>query len=246
MDFFLSSIFSQALTEGDLITIWHRGTSHTLRVASLRPEPKGTLVDTDVEVDLDVSEEFKRTDEYNDLVRSELGDVGNIGNNRSIGGNISSSGRRIDGSAGTGDNSSSGISSSGSSSSSSSSLSSRSSGSSDKSDGRVVNFTPSPDLMMALPPEPPAGAPTILVRIRTPLMGKPLARAFAPETRLSALFLFVRASVGTQSLAPQQRFRLGTRFPSRSLMEGDAACDATLQEAGVAPQEVFLMTLVDA
>jgi hypothetical protein len=34
------------------------GKAHTMFVAEMRPEPKGSLVDTDVEIDLDVSEEF--------------------------------------------------------------------------------------------------------------------------------------------------------------------------------------------
>jgi len=47
----------------DIITIWHRGKDYKLTVIEIRPETYGSLVDTDVEVELDVSEEYRRQQE---------------------------------------------------------------------------------------------------------------------------------------------------------------------------------------
>ena len=48
-----------ALTINDIVTIWHRGKDYKMRVVEVRPEPCGTLIDTDVEVELEISEEYK-------------------------------------------------------------------------------------------------------------------------------------------------------------------------------------------
>jgi hypothetical protein len=51
------------LTVGDVITVWYKGKSHVLSVADMKPDPQGTLIDTDVEVDLDFSAEYKKLQE---------------------------------------------------------------------------------------------------------------------------------------------------------------------------------------
>jgi hypothetical protein len=51
--------FHSTLSVGDLVTVWYRGVPHALRVCELQPEEFGSLLDTDVTIDLDVSEEFK-------------------------------------------------------------------------------------------------------------------------------------------------------------------------------------------
>ena len=48
------------LTVGDILSIWFRGRSYRLRVHELRPESYGSLIDTDVEVELLVSEEYEQ------------------------------------------------------------------------------------------------------------------------------------------------------------------------------------------
>lgn len=47
------------LTVGDLVTVWHRGEKFLLKVSAMQPEQRGSLIDTDVEVDLDESVEYK-------------------------------------------------------------------------------------------------------------------------------------------------------------------------------------------
>ena len=49
--------YHSALSVGDLITVWHRGRAHQLRVQRMSPAAHGTLIQTDVVIDLDTSEE---------------------------------------------------------------------------------------------------------------------------------------------------------------------------------------------
>jgi ubiquitin fusion degradation protein 1 len=51
------------MTVGDLVTVWYKGKSHILSVVDMKPEAMGTLIDTDVEVDLDLSAEYKKMQE---------------------------------------------------------------------------------------------------------------------------------------------------------------------------------------
>lgn len=48
------------LTVGDTITVWYRGVAHPMIVVEMKPEQAGSLKDTDIEVDLDLSEEFQQ------------------------------------------------------------------------------------------------------------------------------------------------------------------------------------------
>jgi hypothetical protein len=57
--------FHSTLTINDVINVWYRGKSHALRVVEMKPGSQGTLIDIDVEVDLDVSEENKNIIEEN-------------------------------------------------------------------------------------------------------------------------------------------------------------------------------------
>lgn len=49
-----------ALSVGDVVTVWHRGKAHVLSILEMQPEQYGSLFETDVEVDLDVSEEYQQ------------------------------------------------------------------------------------------------------------------------------------------------------------------------------------------
>ena len=49
------------LTVGDILCIWFRGRSYRLRVHELRPENFGSVIDTDVEVELVASEEYEQS-----------------------------------------------------------------------------------------------------------------------------------------------------------------------------------------
>ena len=51
------------LTVNDVVTVWYKGVSHALRVVEMQPESRGTVIDSDIEVDLDVSEERAQREE---------------------------------------------------------------------------------------------------------------------------------------------------------------------------------------
>ena len=50
--------YHTTISLNDVIAIWYKGESYEMSVVHMLPEDKGTLVDADVEVDLDHSEEF--------------------------------------------------------------------------------------------------------------------------------------------------------------------------------------------
>ncbi len=50
--------YHTTISLNDIITIWYKGESYEMSVVNMLPEDKGTLVDADVEVDLDHSEEL--------------------------------------------------------------------------------------------------------------------------------------------------------------------------------------------
>ena len=52
--------YHTTISLNDTITIWYKGESYDMSVVSMLPEDKGTLVDADVEVDLDHSEEYSK------------------------------------------------------------------------------------------------------------------------------------------------------------------------------------------
>jgi len=51
-------VYHSTLSVGDLVTVWYRGKAHPLRVTKMLPGAHGTLLQADVEVDIDVSEEY--------------------------------------------------------------------------------------------------------------------------------------------------------------------------------------------
>lgn len=50
--------FHSTLTVGDVLTVWYRGKAHQLVVVEMKPDTKGSLVNTDVEIDLELSQEY--------------------------------------------------------------------------------------------------------------------------------------------------------------------------------------------
>ncbi|CAM9980742.1 unnamed protein product, partial [Phaeothamnion confervicola] len=44
------------LTAGDIVAVWHRGRRFRATVTELRPEPQASLIDTDVEIEVDLPE----------------------------------------------------------------------------------------------------------------------------------------------------------------------------------------------
>merc|ERR1719267_243736 len=62
------------LTKGDILSVWYKGDEHRLRVIETKPEDHGSLIETDLEVDLDVSEEYSRkSEEEQSIKKQELG-----------------------------------------------------------------------------------------------------------------------------------------------------------------------------
>lgn len=59
------------LTIGDIVTVWHRGDKFTLKVSDIDPANHGTLIDTDVEVDLDESVEYKKHLQQEETAKAE-------------------------------------------------------------------------------------------------------------------------------------------------------------------------------
>lgn len=69
------------LTKGDILSVWYKGDEHRLRVIETKPEDHGSLIDTDLEVDLDVSEEhIRKSEEEKSPTEQETGVI----NGRSI------------------------------------------------------------------------------------------------------------------------------------------------------------------
>ncbi|CAM9444513.1 unnamed protein product [Choristocarpus tenellus] len=48
------------LTVGDHLQVWRRGREFSMKVVELRPEPEATLIDTDIEIDLELPEEVRK------------------------------------------------------------------------------------------------------------------------------------------------------------------------------------------
>ncbi|CAN0574164.1 unnamed protein product, partial [Ectocarpus sp. 12 AP-2014] len=47
------------LTVGDHLSVWRRGKEFSLKVVELRPEPQVTVIDTDMEIELDLPEKAR-------------------------------------------------------------------------------------------------------------------------------------------------------------------------------------------
>lgn len=60
------------LTQGDVLTVWYRGHAHILTVIDMKPESRGSLIDSDVEVDLDLSEEFMKNQSATQEAKASL------------------------------------------------------------------------------------------------------------------------------------------------------------------------------
>jgi hypothetical protein len=55
--------FHATLSEGDLLEVWHRGKCFETRVAEIKPSPAATIMNTDMELDLDLPDEVKQAHE---------------------------------------------------------------------------------------------------------------------------------------------------------------------------------------
>eukprot|EP01032_Pedospumella_encystans_P020295 gene20295-23057_t len=65
--------FHTCLTVGDQLTVWYRGKPHILCVTEMKPDNKGSLVDTDVEIDLELSEEYLKHQQETNKAAHTLG-----------------------------------------------------------------------------------------------------------------------------------------------------------------------------
>ena len=84
--------YHTTISLNDIITVWYKGESYEMSVVHMLPEDKGTLVDTDVEVDLDHSAEFSNPSNNISSINNNNNDINNINNipNRNINKTIAS------------------------------------------------------------------------------------------------------------------------------------------------------------
>ncbi len=68
--------YHATLTVGDILTVWYRGKPHEMKVIELRPGNEVTVIDTDLEIDLDLSEEFTAQQQQNANTGKKLGSAG--------------------------------------------------------------------------------------------------------------------------------------------------------------------------
>ena len=59
------------LSLNDVVTVWYRGKCHSLKVVEIKPNQYGSLINADVEVDLDLSEEFIKHQNELESTRTE-------------------------------------------------------------------------------------------------------------------------------------------------------------------------------
>jgi hypothetical protein len=242
--------FHATLTVGDVVTVWYRGVSHPLRVVEMKPEDRGTLVDTDVEVDLENSEEQQTKAQ----VQTSAGTNAQTQQASTITSTASAvSGKRL----GRADesNKEGGVATDSlyhklpsSSSSSSSSPSTATIGtiagaasvpSSSSSSSSLAPPRAQPE-ELSLPVEPEAGSANVIaVKVKTPT-GSTLSRRFYTTESLTHLFRYVSAQTG---LRPAE-LQLSTRFPPRVFSIaglGPQSAETSFVDAGItAPQELFL------
>jgi hypothetical protein len=242
------------LTVGDIVTVWYRGASHPLRVVEMKPEPKGTLIDTDVEVDLDNSEEHLQKQSTESQKEQSASGGRLLGSNTSA--KLSTAGgagaQDAVASYSTGyklsrseDPPSASVTSSSvtqpsltDSSSSSAKIASSVFSTIGASSSSVVSSAATA-AAVELPAEPEAGAENVIsVRVKTPTGGT-LSRRFLNNNSLKLLFAYVSAQTGMQ----QGALQLSTRFPPRVFSLESLSSDVSFVDAGItASQETFMAT----
>ena len=220
--------FHTTLTLGDQVTVWYRGESYDLRVTDMKPEPRGTLVDTDVEVDLDLSDEYLKSQEYRDTQEKQKENlkeksVATTGRGYVLGGSLS----QADGRA--------------------------SSGTTESFPAPAPAPVPAPVSVsgettaqiqtpvapvVQLPPPPGDVVPRdSVINCKVKTKSRALARRFHLDDSFAHLFNFVKNETGPL----EGRLVLSTRFPPRELVEHspELSSGATFRQLGFSGQELF-------
>merc|ERR1711916_88230 len=230
------------LSTGDVLTVWYRGEEHRLRVIECLPEDHGCLIDANVEVDIDVSEEYiesistaqnnsinKNEDNVDEEAKTAVGSINECSSNSSS-------------------------SSSSSSSSNNNSSSSSSSSSSIREVFHTTGYTlgssnvPVPVVNIPvlwnrdIPPEPAENADGVITcKIKTPT-GKLLVRRFLCQDSLEYLFSYCTSELQELQM---DKIQLSTRFPAQSFTVNEAVGGKTFEDHGInEKQEVFMLTTV--
>lgn len=236
------------LTVGDILTVWHRGKAFDLTVIELKPENFVTVIDTDLEIDLDIPEdqmqrEKKETDELN--ARGHRLSGGNnysslvpmfneqLNNNNGVEESkqsyIDNANMDID------DNDNNYRNSGGYTLSSSPSLPSP--------PQPMMESSSQP--MIELPPEPIGedSNNVISCMVRKP-DGNRCTRQFKKTDKMKYLFHFVENSSREQQFHPANSFRLVTRFP-RKVFTMEESQDLTFIDSGLSnDQEAFMLEVI--
>ena len=180
------------LTVGDILTVWYKGKSHVLSVVDMKPEAMGTLIDTDVEVDLDLSTEYKKMQERTVNIPLSSGIDNGISKFSTVAGNRLGSAIDNSNDNNNDNNNSSNRSSSSSSSNNSSSYGKRS---------------------IDIPSEPPESEKENIIKIKLRLPNGVGARRFYTTQPLKHLFEYVSSitDIDVNSIL------LSAQFPPRTI-----------------------------
>jgi hypothetical protein len=230
------------LTVGDVVTVWHRGHKYTLRVSTMLPAQMGTLIDTDVEVDLDESVEWQEHVRHTAAAEALTAPVSHV-----LGGaaTIVTSANSATSAAGVGV------------ATVPSTATAASAGV-----GSVFKFpttsqaTPSiQGPSIPVPAEPELGAEGV-INSKFRIAGGNLTRRFLKSDHLRVLFAYLRSEAcsGANSQLSSMCtagnvLQLTTRFPSRVITETDDAVvgegmDSTLELAGIISPIDFIVGMV--
>jgi hypothetical protein len=232
-----------ALTIGDVVTVWFRGKKYTLQAVEVRPEPQGSLIDTDVEIDLEESAEYKAS-----LLRKQQQEAEA---SRGSGGRVLGQGSSV---------------------AMPPPAPPQSVGSSaiPVPSGRVLGRTSHTDIAAppqsaptppsgaapsaaSLTPEPPVGAEgAITCKFRVSSSGGSaggsVTRRFLQSDPAEALFAFLRSHPGVAAhlTSGERSLQLTTRFPNRTITELEVSANhgATLATLGLTSSIDFIVSVV--
>ena len=217
--------YHTSLSVGDLVTIWHRGAAHQLRVKSMKPNDFGSLLQTDVEVDLDMSAEFLDSQEV-----PALGQINPTG----------SKGAVKEGAAATMivDEPSSAFQGFGATTGGGRTLDSDS-GTSSVPVAFAVEKEKDVDINM--PDEPASGEEGVVAcRLRLST-GATLTRRYRKTDALNAVFELAARQLHVDRSA----LRLSTSFPTRTIeYDADIAAGQTLEQAELTSSQIMFMVSV--
>lgn len=213
------------LTVGDIVTVWYRGQRYTLTVSAMQPEPQGSLIDTDVEVDLDESVEYKQHIQKEEEVAKLAAAAAPSGHvlGSAAGPRTASAHttvfRKLD-SAGQTPHTSDPV-------------------------APVLISTP-------IPPEPISGFDGA-INCKFRIMGGSITRRFMKSDSVAVLFAYLRSVASLDGnlhlrdmCGPCKVLQLTTRFPNRVIVETDASVGAglTLSDADITSSIDFIVGVV--